>query len=167
MPSDAHADRVARMQGRTPSAATRDAWYATRIARITGSEDPGAAINNYYQEAYGGLVALHNLKVDNLIEADRLGGMPSPSIAVLKSHKRFTDYGEITLIGRRELVDPQADPSNRVFSGDVYTRPAHPRVRPSHPGDGAASRGDVQPGRPGDGRLFRFETLGRPCNQPR
>lgn len=38
---DSHADRWAKENGFTPSAATRDAWYATHISEILSVDDPG------------------------------------------------------------------------------------------------------------------------------
>lgn len=126
---DAHADVVTKAEGGTPSAATRDSWFATRIARVLPGvdNDPAArdVYNNIYQSAYGRLMAVHNLRADDLIEADKLGGMPVPSIAVVKQDMPIDKYGEITLVGTRSMVDPRATRRNRVFGADIHspTRP--------------------------------------------
>lgn len=44
------------------------------------------------------LVAVHNLTEENLREALGLGGMPSPSIAVVKAQEGHTKYGPISLV---------------------------------------------------------------------
>ena len=66
------------------------------------------------------LVALHNISPYQIIEADKLGGMVTPSIAILKAGERYTDFGEITLIADKDLINPE-NSSVRVFSGDVYS----------------------------------------------
>lgn len=57
------------------------------------------------------LVAVHNLTEENLREALDLGGMPSPSIAVVKAQEWHTKYGPISL----------------VFAPDAWT-PTRPNV---------------------------------------
>lgn len=64
------------------------------------------------------LVALHNLSRENLVFSDKIGGIPVPSIAVVKSGMAVEGFGEITLIGNRALIDFDRDP---VFDGDAYT----------------------------------------------
>jgi len=77
------------------------------------------------------LVALHNTSERGLREALRLGGIPLPSLAVTRKDIPFSGYGDITLIAPRRVVDPEADPSNRVFAADAYTvRQPRPEVRP-------------------------------------
>lgn len=126
---DAHADQVARAQGVTPTAATRDGWYATRIARAMSDSDPADVYNNIYQEAYGTLFAMHNTEESALWEADELGGLPAPSIAVMKrgtGTEALESYGSVSLIARRQTIDPRADRRNRVFSADIAS-PTRPR----------------------------------------
>lgn len=65
------------------------------------------------------LSAVHNLSEDNLIFADRMGGIAVPSVAVVSESGAIDGFGEITLIGRRELVDPELEP---VFDADAYTQ---------------------------------------------
>ncbi len=64
------------------------------------------------------LSALHSLTEENLIFADEMGGMPVPSIAVVKDDMAMEGYGEITLIGGKSLGDPTTNP---VFDADAYT----------------------------------------------
>ncbi|MFN7339633.1 MAG: hypothetical protein ACK5VI_00940, partial [Opitutia bacterium] len=64
------------------------------------------------------LSALHNLTLDNLRHADRLGTLPVPSIAVVPVGQSIEGFGEITLIGSRALGDPAQVP---VFDSDAYT----------------------------------------------
>ena len=71
------------------------------------------------------LVVLHNINSYQIKEADYLGGLITPSIAILKAGQSFTDFGSITLIGTKELIDPE-NRSVKVFAGDVYS-PSVPR----------------------------------------
>lgn len=64
------------------------------------------------------LTALHNLSYENLVFADRLGGLAAPSIAITPKGQGMSGFGQITLIGTRDLVDPSKEP---VFDADAYS----------------------------------------------
>ncbi len=73
------------------------------------------------------LVAVHNLTEENLREALELGGMPSPSIAVVKAQAGHSKYGPISLVFGPDSIDPQANRANRVYGSDAWT-PTRPNV---------------------------------------
>ena len=73
------------------------------------------------------LVAVHNLTEENLKEALGLGGMPSPSIAVVKAQDGHSKYGPISLVFGPDAIDPQANRANRVYGSDAWT-PTRPNV---------------------------------------
>ena len=73
------------------------------------------------------LVAVHNLTEENLKEALELGGMPSPSIAVVKAQDGHSKYGPISLVFGPDAIDPQANRANRVYGSDAWT-PTRPSV---------------------------------------
>ena len=73
------------------------------------------------------LVAVHNLTEENLREALDLGGMPSPSIAVVKAQDGHSKYGPISLVFGPDSIDPQASRANRVYGSDAWT-PTRPNV---------------------------------------
>ena len=73
------------------------------------------------------LVAVHNLTEENLKEALELGGMPSPSIAVVKAQHGHSKYGPISLVFGPDAIDPQASRANRVYGSDAWT-PTRPNV---------------------------------------
>lgn len=73
------------------------------------------------------LVAVHNLTEENLREALDLGGMPSPSIAVVKAQDGHSKYGPISLVFGPDAIDPQANRANRVYGSDAWT-PTRPNV---------------------------------------
>ena len=66
------------------------------------------------------LVVYHNVTTDKLSDAIKLGGLPMPSLAVTKKDIPFEDFGEITLIGNRDMIDPKKSGYNEVFSRDAY-----------------------------------------------
>ena len=73
------------------------------------------------------LVAVHNLTEENLREALDLGGMPSPSIAVVKAQEGHSQYGPISLVFGPDSIDPMANRANRVYGSDAWT-PTRPSV---------------------------------------
>ena len=73
------------------------------------------------------LVAVHNLTEENLREALDLGGMPSPSIAVVKAQEGHSQYGPISLVFGPDSIDPMANRANRVYGSDAWT-PTRPNV---------------------------------------
>ena len=72
------------------------------------------------------LIAVHNLKEDNLNKALELGGFPMPSIAITKKQIGHSGYGDISVLFKKETVDPK-NTDNRVFGADAYTA-RFPRV---------------------------------------
>ena len=65
------------------------------------------------------LIVHHNLNEEALKSIDRLGGLPSPSMAISKVEDPLTNFGDITLIGNAKMAKPSA--SNDVFRADGYT----------------------------------------------
>ena len=66
------------------------------------------------------LLAVHNLSEENIRFADKMGGLASPSVGIVTEAAGAVsnDFGDITLIGTKDLADPSVNP---VFSGDAYT----------------------------------------------
>jgi hypothetical protein len=64
------------------------------------------------------LSALHNLSSENLINADKMGGLAVPSIGVVTADMGIEGYGDITMIGTKDLGDPD---QVEVFDADAYT----------------------------------------------
>jgi hypothetical protein len=65
------------------------------------------------------LVAAHNLTAANLLHADKMGGIAAPSIAITRDTQGHDNFGEITLIAPKDLVDPQK--GAKVFASDIYS----------------------------------------------
>lgn len=76
------------------------------------------------------LSVLHNLSSENLEFSDKMGGIAVPSLAIVKEGMGLEGYGDITLIGRRELADPK---QTEVYDADAYTstfpRPEYRKVK--------------------------------------
>ncbi len=64
------------------------------------------------------LLAIHNISGRNILNAAELGGLPVPSIGVTRPDAVYTGFGEISLIGTKDLADPRRNP---VFNADAYT----------------------------------------------
>jgi len=71
------------------------------------------------------LIVQHNLKPQSVMFAEEFGGLPVPSLAVSKASEPLTNFGDISLIGTREMAQPSA--SNPVYAFDAYTK-RNPRV---------------------------------------
>ena len=99
------------------------------ISSISDSDD---SVNRRFNlddpiEDDGKLIAAHNLTERNLLDALELGGLPMPSIAIVKSESGHTQFGPITLLFAKNTIDPQADRRNKVYGGDAWT-PTAPQV---------------------------------------
>lgn len=73
------------------------------------------------------LLALHNKDENSILAAIKLGGLPMPSIAVVKAEQGHTKYGPISLVFSKDTIDPQLFRANKVYGGDAWT-PTAPRV---------------------------------------
>lgn len=86
------------------------------------------------------LSAVHNLSAENLLYADRIGGLAVPSIAVVRPGQAIGGFGEITLLGSKQMVDPEVEP---VFSADAYSatfpKPEYAKVK-SEKADGLVKK---------------------------
>lgn len=71
------------------------------------------------------LIIQHNLRADRVLAAVKRGGLAVPSLAITTADDAMTNFGEITLLGRKEMAVP--GPSTRVFASDVYS-PRYPTI---------------------------------------
>jgi hypothetical protein len=65
------------------------------------------------------MIVQHNINVEPLERANRIGGLPMPSIAVSKAENPLTDFGDISLLASPEMAKPSA--KNPVYGFDAYT----------------------------------------------
>lgn len=71
------------------------------------------------------LIVTHNLTAANLEHATALGGIPVPALSIMKAGEAQTGFGEITLLGHKDLANPQK--GAKVFGADAYS-PRYPTV---------------------------------------
>ena len=67
------------------------------------------------------LVAVHNVDEKALERSLELGGLPMPSIAVVKAAQGHSKYGPISLVFGKDTIDPQRNSENKVYGGDGWT----------------------------------------------
>ena len=65
------------------------------------------------------LVAYHNMNADSLSKALKLGGLPVPSVAITKKDIEYNNFGDISLVIPKEVIDPKTTP---IFSRDAWTQ---------------------------------------------
>lgn len=65
------------------------------------------------------LAVLHNTKLYKLEKADKLGGLPVPSLAITKPAQGYTSFGDVTLVGPPQMAQPSKQ--NPIFASDAYT----------------------------------------------
>lgn len=78
-------------------------------------------------ERVGELVAVHNIKEEELQGTLELGGFPSPSVAIVKADMGHSMYGENSVVFYASAIDPKADRRNKVYGQDAWT-PSFPLV---------------------------------------
>jgi hypothetical protein len=67
------------------------------------------------------LITQHNISERKLLYAHEKGGLPVPSLAIANKNTPLTNFGEITLIGDKQMIDP-SEKENKVFNADVYSK---------------------------------------------
>ena len=66
------------------------------------------------------LLALHNKDENSILAAIKLGGLPMPSIAIVKARDGHTKYGPISLVFSKDTIDPQLFRANKVYGGNTW-----------------------------------------------
>lgn len=101
------------------------------LAKNSIAQSDGDVNNNFSLkdsvEEKGELIAVHNLSEEKLLKSLQLGGLPMPSIAVLKAKEGHSQYGEISLVFDKSTIDPQRSSANKIYSGDAWT-PTYPSI---------------------------------------
>lgn len=73
------------------------------------------------------LIAVHNLQGEQLIKSLELGGLPMPSVAIIKAQDGHDMYGDVTLILQKDAIDPKSSKANKIYGGDAWT-PTYPTI---------------------------------------
>ncbi len=66
------------------------------------------------------LLVQHNLNPESIEDIEVLGGLPVPSLAIVKSSTPLEKFGSITLIGTPDMAKPSA--RNPVYRSDAYVK---------------------------------------------
>jgi len=69
----------------------------------------------------GGLIAVHNLTYDNFMDTLKEEGFTAASIAVVKAAMGHSKYGDISVVFKKDAIDPQKNPKNKIYGADAYT----------------------------------------------
>nr|DAK92788.1 MAG TPA: nuclease [Caudoviricetes sp.] len=101
-------------------------WYRDTHGREFEESEKKFSLASPVEETKD-LLAVHNMTEANLRGALQLGGLPMPSIAIVKRDAGHSEYGPISVLFRRKTIDPASDRRNRVYGGDAWT-PVFPRV---------------------------------------
>lgn len=72
------------------------------------------------------LIAVHNITSDKLLKTLKLEGIPMPSIAVTKAELGHENFGDISLLFKKDTIDPKKK-KNKVYSADAWT-PTFPAI---------------------------------------
>lgn len=92
--------------------------YSLRVQRGEGQENTEGAL--LQSQIVDPLITVHNISEENLNKSLDLGGFAVPSLGITKQRTPYTDFGEISLIGTRDMIDPSK--GTPVFSQDAYTQ---------------------------------------------
>lgn len=97
-----------------------------RVGRVIPQSEWSAAVRDgALDEVDEHLVVTHGMTVSNVKRAARRGGPIGPSIAIGKALHPVTDFGPVTLVADRRMVDPSTTQS---FNADIYS-PRTPRTQ--------------------------------------
>ena len=78
------------------------------------------------QPSKEGLIAVHNISSDQLVNADKIGGLANPSMATFDPNTyTLSKFGEISLIGDSGLITSRRA---NTYSSDVFS-PVFPSIR--------------------------------------
>jgi len=94
------------------------------ISLITDNSSSNSKIIPQKEEK--NLIAQHNLTEDNVKFADKHGGLAVPSIAITKKDTPLDGFGDITLLGDKEMITPKRD--TKTYGADIYS-PRYPQVK--------------------------------------
>lgn len=73
------------------------------------------------------LLVVHGTRADKLMKTLKLGGLPMPSLAIIRDSFNHEQFGEISILFDKATIDPQASSDNKVYTGDAWT-PTYPQI---------------------------------------
>ena len=104
---------------------TETVTFNSEQAKLTTNKEPTNDPDTRFSlkapvEQTKNLIAVHNSTEKKLLGALKLGGLPSPSIAITKNDMSHEKFGDISLVFRKDSINP-TDRRNKIYSGDAYT----------------------------------------------
>jgi hypothetical protein len=85
------------------------------------------------------LMAIHNLHTSEVLKQLGMGGLVYPSVAITNPGKiAHGDFGDVSLILKKDAVDPKSNKYNKIYSTDAYT-PTFPHISYEANSDAAES----------------------------
>lgn len=117
--------RLANMPGPVAEVFTDAADHAVADITGTGGVDLGDGAKMELRD--DGLVAVHGLSVNNLVEQfTNWGGMPMPSIGVygvknMPNHRWFNGAGRAFVMFGQDIIDPAMNEKNALYEKDAFT----------------------------------------------
>ncbi|CCY12070.1 putative uncharacterized protein [Clostridium sp. CAG:81] len=67
------------------------------------------------------LIAVHNVDAEKLVKTLEYDGIPMPSIAITKGSQGWNKFGDISLVFRKDTIDPKVSRKNKVYGADAWT----------------------------------------------
>lgn len=116
-----HENHVAQVVGTSKDSISKTGENATQIVKKVAQKGRKSVRVDIPVSANDELVAIHNTTPQQLIDTIKLGGFPSPSIAVVKAAMGHEKYGTVSVVFGRESIDPEVSKKNRIYGGDAWT----------------------------------------------
>ena len=101
---------------------------AEEVRSALGREESGKRFSlSSNVEQTKDLIAVHNMTTAELEKSLDLGGLPMPSIAIIKAADGHSEYGDVSLVFGKDTIDPKKSARNKVYGGDAWT-PTFPKI---------------------------------------
>ncbi|SUA58907.1 hypothetical protein [Oligella urethralis] len=97
------------------------------LRQYSASDDAQNILESRSDRYQRDLMVTHNLTERNLLHASKMDGIPMASLAVTTKENPLSSFGEITLIGNRDHIDPEGSNKAKVFGSDIYS-PRYPTI---------------------------------------
>ena len=110
---------------RTDSGASGLGEAGKRLNEVSKPEKRFSLSSNVEQTK--DLIAVHNMTAAELEKSLDLGGLPMPSIAIIKAADGHSEYGDVSLVFGKDTIDPKKSARNKVYGGDAWT-PTFPKI---------------------------------------
>ena len=112
--------------------ATETVTFNSEQAKLTTNTNPTSDPDINFSlkksvEETKNLIAVHNMQSSELERTLDLGGLPMPSIAIIKAQSGHSEYGDVSLVFDKSVIDPKANKLNKVYGGDAWT-PTYPTI---------------------------------------